>query len=241
MSRLAGRAALVTGGTGGMGRAVVDRLASEGARVGVADLDYDLAVKVAEEVGGVPLAMDVRSAESVAAGFERFVAEAGGLDVLVTCAGVVDPRPLDQVEPEEWSFLFDVNVRGTWLCSKEALKHMRSGGSIITVGSRAGLVGGTTSGASYAASKAAVICFTKSLAKFAASRGIRANVVNPGCIETPMLEHFAEDVRAAMPGQAALKRLGRPDEIASVVAFLAGEDSSYMTGSQLNVNGGSHM
>jgi NAD(P)-dependent dehydrogenase (short-subunit alcohol dehydrogenase family) len=224
-----------------MGRAIVRRLTDEGMRVGVADLDPSAAASFADEVGGVGLELDVRSPQSITAAFDAFVAEVGRLDVLVNCAGVVDARPLTEIGPDEWSFLFDVNVRGTWLCSKEALPHMTSGASIVNIGSRAGLVGGTTSGASYAASKAAVICYTKSLAKFVAAQGIRANVVNPGCIETPMLDSFDEVTRAAMPGQAALKRLGQPAEVASVVAFLASDDSSYMTGAELNVNGGSHM
>lgn len=241
MNRLTGRTAIVTGATGGLGRAIVVRLAQEGARVGVADLDIGVATSFADEMGGVGLALDVSSQASVTQAFDAFVEQTGRLDILVNCAGVVDARPLTEIGVDEWSFLFDVNMRGTWLCSKEALVHMKAGASIVNIGSRAGLVGGTTSGASYAASKAAVICFTKSLAKFAAAQQIRANVVNPGCIETPMLDSFDEDVRAAMPGQAALKRLGRPDEVASVVAFLASDDSSYMTGAQLNVNGGSHM
>jgi NAD(P)-dependent dehydrogenase (short-subunit alcohol dehydrogenase family) len=241
MKRFEGKAVVVTGATGGIGRASAQRLADEGARIGVADLDLHAATTVAESVGGFPLVMDVASVRSVESGFEEFVGFAGRLDGVVNCAGIVDSRPLDQIEPDAWSRMFDVNVRGTHLCCNAAIRHMGSGASIVNIGSRAGLVGGTTSGASYAASKAAVICYTKSLAKFVAKRGIRANVINPGCIETVMLESFAPEVQADMPRQAALGRLGQPDEIASTVAFLLSDDSSYMTGAQLNVNGGSHM
>lgn len=241
MQRLTGRTVLVTGATGGMGIASVRALAREGAHVGVADIAADAVAAVAEEVGGTPLVLDVTSPEDVSRVVDGFAAERGSIEALVNFAGIVDPRRMDEIDPESWSRVFDVNVRGTWLMCKAVIPHMPAGGSIVNIGSRAGLVGGTTSGASYAASKAAVICLTKSVAKFAASAGIRANVINPGCIETPMLDSFAPEVRAAMPGQAALGRLGRPDEIADSVLFLAGDESSFMTGAQLNVNGGSHM
>ena len=241
MTRLAGRTVLVTGGTGGLGVAAVRAMAAEGAHVGVADINAAAVSSVAAEVGGTPLVLDVTSPASISEVVDGFAATRGSIDVLVNFAGIVDPRPMDEIDPESWSRVFDVNVRGTWLMCNAVLPYMPSGGSIINIGSRAGLVGGTTSGASYAASKAAVICFTKSVAKFAAPRGIRANVINPGCIETPMLDHFAPEVRAAMPGQAALGRLGTPAEIAESVIFLATDASSFMTGAALNINGGSHM
>lgn len=241
MARLANRSVLVTGATGGMGRATVRALSAEGAHVGVADISSDAVAALADEVGGTPLVLDVTSFESVDEVVDGFAAARGSVDVLVNFAGIVDPRRMDEIDPESWSRVFDVNVRGTWLMCNAALRHMGSGGSIVNIGSRAGLVGGTTSGASYAASKAAVICFTKSVAKFAAPRGIRANVINPGCIATPMLDNFPQDVQDAMPGQAALGRLGTPEEIADAVIFLATDASSFMTGAALNVNGGSHM
>ena len=241
MNRLGNRTVLVTGATGGLGSATVRALAAEGAHVGVADISADLTARLADEVGGTPLVIDVTSPASVGIGVDALVLERGAIDVLVNFAGIVDPRRMDEIDPEAWSRVFDVNVRGTWLMCNAVIPHMPRGGSIVNIGSRAGLVGGTTSGASYAASKAAVICFTKSVAKFAAPLGIRANVINPGCIETAMLDHFAPEVVAAMPGQAALGRLGTPAEIAESVLFLATDASSFMTGAQLNVNGGSHM
>jgi 3-oxoacyl-[acyl-carrier protein] reductase len=241
MALLDGRAAIVTGAGGGIGAAVAKRLAAEGARVGVADIKKELVEGLAEELGGVALEMDVSSQESVQAAFDAFVAETGRLDTLVTCAGIVDTTAIPEIDPEKWRRVFDVNVLGTFLCAQKALETMGEGASIITIGSRAALVGGTTSGASYAASKAAVVCLTKSLAKHAAAQGVRVNVVNPGCIETQMLDNFPEDVQKAMVGQSVFKRLGDASEIASVVAFLASSDSSFMTGAAMNVNGGSHM
>lgn len=241
MQRLAGRNVVVTGATGGMGVASVRALADEGAHVGVADINTKIVEAVAEEVKGTPLTLDVTLPDDVKQVVDVFAQERGSIDALVNFAGIVDPRRMDEIDPESWSRVFDVNVRGTWLMCTAVIPHMPAGGSIVNIGSRAGLVGGTTSGASYAASKAAVICLTKSVAKFAAPAEIRANVINPGCIETPMLDQFAPEVRAAMPGQAALGRLGTPEEIADSVIFLASDASSFMTGAQLNVNGGSHM
>jgi NAD(P)-dependent dehydrogenase (short-subunit alcohol dehydrogenase family) len=241
VQRLTGRNVIVTGAAGGMGVASVRALAEEGAHVGVADLDGEAVARLAEEVSGTPLVLDVTSPAEIKRVVDGFAHARSSIHALVNFAGIVDPRRMDEIDPDSWSRVFDVNVRGTWLMCNAVLPHMPAGGSIVNIGSRAGLVGGTTSGASYAASKAAVICLTKSVAKFAAPAGIRANVINPGCIETPMLDHFAPEVRAAMPGQAALGRLGTPEEIAKSVTFLASDDSSYMTGAQLNVNGGSHM
>lgn len=241
MQRLTRRNVIVTGATGGMGAASVRALAHEGAHVGVADINAEAVAALADDVKGTPLVLDVTSPEDVKRVVDTFAEERGSIEGLVNFAGIVDPRLMDEIDPESWSRVFDVNVRGTWLMCTAVIPHMPAGGSIVNIGSRAGLVGGTTSGASYAASKAAVICLTKSVAKFAAAKGIRANVINPGCIETPMLDHFAPEVRAAMPGQAALGRLGTPAEIADSVIFLACDESSFMTGAQLNVNGGSHM
>lgn len=241
MALLEGRAAVVTGAGGGIGAAVARRLAEEGARVGVADISRESVMGLAEDIGGLALEVDVSSAPSVGAGFDAFRAQTGRLDALVTCAGVVDTTAIPAIEPDTWRWVFDVNVLGTFLCAQKALEAMGEGGSIITIGSRAAEVGGTTSGASYAASKAAVVCLTKSLAKHAAAQGVRVNVINPGCIDTRMLDNFPEDVQRAMVSQSVFKRLGDASEIASVVAFLAGGDSSFMTGATMNVNGGSQM
>jgi len=235
------RSVLVTGATGGMGLAAVRALAAEGAHVGVADINATAVADLARQVGGTPLVMDVSSPEDVERAVEEFAAARGAIHAVVTFAGINDPRPVDEIDPEMWSRVFDINVRGTWLCCKAALPHMPPGSAFVTVGSRAGLVGATTSGAGYAASKAAVINLTKSLAKSVAARGIRANVINPGCIDTPMLDQFPQEVRDAMPKQAALGRLGTSEEVAAAVLFLASDESSFMTGAALNINGGSHM
>ncbi|MGI8824073.1 MAG: SDR family NAD(P)-dependent oxidoreductase [Chloroflexota bacterium] len=242
MKRLEGRAAIVTGAARGMGRATVIRLADEGAIVGAADLTLQSVQDVASEVNGIPLQMDVSDLASVRTGFETFLASSDGqLDILVNCAGTVDTTPIPEISPESWDRVFDVNLRGTFLCCQAALESMKEGSSIINIGSQAGLIGSTTSGAGYAATKAGVVCLTKTLAKFGAPRNIRVNVINPGYIDTPMHDSFEPEVRKGMVNYVPLKRLGRPEEIAAVVAFLASDDASFMTGSSLNVNGGSYM
>lgn len=241
MAELHERTVLITGAGGGMGQACARRLAEDGASLILADVDVEMVRPLADELGAVAVPMDVRSPESIRAAFDSALGAEGRLDVLVNFAGVVDTTPIDEVSPEAWDRVLEINLRGTFLCCQIGLERMGDGGSIINIGSRAGLVGGTTSGVSYAASKAAVICLTKSLAKFAAPRNIRVNVINPGCIETPMLDHFPDSVRESMAQQSPFGRTGHPSEIAGTVAFLASDDSTFMTGSQVNVNGGSIM
>jgi NAD(P)-dependent dehydrogenase (short-subunit alcohol dehydrogenase family) len=241
MNRFEGRAVIVTGAARGIGHACASRLAAEGALVGVADVDEQGVKEAADALDGVALHVDVSSPDSVKESFDSFVTTAGRLDGLVNCAGIVDTTPIDSITPERWNRVFDINVAGTLLCCQAALPHMTSGGAIVNIGSQAGIIGSTTSGASYAASKAAVINFTKSLAKFLAARQIRANVINPGYIDTKMHLEFTDEVRESMVNYVPLKRLGEAEEIASVVAMLLSDDGSFMTGATVNVNGGSYM
>jgi len=231
---------LVTGAASGIGLACSRALAAEGAHVVFADLDGEAAAVAARVAGGVSVAVDVTKPEdarrAVAAAIERF----GGLDVLVTCAGIFHSTPLDRLGPEEWDRVQAVNLRGTFLVAQAALEVMipRRSGRIVTVASLAGQVGGLAAGASYAASKAGVIGLTKSLARFAGPHGITVNTVNPGIIETPMTAGLPEAQRAALVERTPLGRVGTADEVAAVVVFLASDGASFVHGAHVDVNGG---
>jgi NAD(P)-dependent dehydrogenase (short-subunit alcohol dehydrogenase family) len=247
--RLVGRVALVTGAGGGIGRATCRRLAAEGAAVAATDVQATLVEDLVEELqrGGaraLGLALDVRDPASAAAVVRRVVDELGRLDILVNNAGVFAQTPIAELDPERWDAVMAVNLRGVLVCSQAALRAMAAGGrggAIVNLGSMAGQVGGVVAGADYAASKAGVIALTKSLAKQAAGLGVRANVVNPGVIDTAMPAQFPAAARERMVADTPLKRLGRAEEVAAAIAFLASDDASFITGAGLDVNGGLHM
>lgn len=236
------RAAVVTGAAGGIGAAIASRLSQEGFLVGVADVAQEKIEELARELEGIPLQMDVTSVESVEGGFTSFLEVAERLDVLVNCAGVISSTPIEEMLVEEWRRVFDVNVLGTFLCSRAALERLGEGGSIINIGSRTGLVGSSSSGVHYAASKAAIINLTKSFARQSAKRGIRVNVVNPGVIDTLAARHLViAERQEELRDYSLFSRIGTPEEVSGAVAFLASSDSSYMTGTALNVTGGDPM
>ncbi len=243
------RVAVVTGAAGGIGRATCLRLASEGATVAATDVDAHLVGSLVDEIRGaggraLGLGLDVRDPSSTQAAMGRVVHDLGSLDVLVNNAGVFAQTPVMDIDPDRWDALMAVNLRGVLVCSQAAGRIMRergTEGAIVNLGSLAGQVGGVVAGADYAASKAGVIALTKSLAKQFASFGVRVNAVNPGVIDTAMPAQFPSASRARMIEDTPLKRMGRPEEVASVIAFLASDDASFVTGTTLDVNGGIHM
>jgi NAD(P)-dependent dehydrogenase (short-subunit alcohol dehydrogenase family) len=239
--RLEGRKALVTGAAGGIGSAIARRLAAEGAEVWVGDLDDEGAGKVADEVGGHAIHLDVTDHGSARAA----VQQAGGLDVLVNNAGTDVFGFFNQTEPEMWERVLAVNLNGVLNCTHAALPAMQQVGygRIVSISSEAGRVGSKGS-AVYSAAKGGVIAFMKTIARENARFGITANSIAPGPIETPLLMGAAqmgelgERVIETMKGATQLRRLGQPDEVAAAVAFLAAEESSYVTGETLGVSGG---
>lgn len=237
---LAGKSALITGAAGGIGLACARALAAEGARVALADVDPDRVAAAAGEVGGVAVAGDVSSGDDA----RRMVAEAsercGPLDVLVACAGVFHATPFDEIGADEWDRIQAVNLRGVFLVAQAALEVMipRRSGVIVTIGSLAGQAGGLAAGAGYSASKGGVIALTKSIARFAGPHGIRANCVNPGIIETRMTLGWSREVLDGMVARTPLGRMGRAEEVAAVVAWLASDAASFVHGAHVDVNGG---
>ncbi|MBV9542857.1 MAG: SDR family oxidoreductase [Chloroflexi bacterium] len=247
MQRFEGRIALVTGAAGGIGQAVCRRLASEGAAIVATDLQASQVEGLASELRGndggraLALGLDVRDKSSAVQAVNAAIKEFGKLDVLINNAGIFAQTPLLEIQAERWDALMAINLRGVLLCSQAAVEAMISdgrGGAIVNLASLAGQVGGVVAGADYAASKAGVVALTKSLAKVAAPYGIRVNAVNPGVIDTAMPAQFPPAARARMIEDTPLKRMGRPDEVAAAIAFLASDDASFITGTTLDINGG---
>jgi 2-hydroxycyclohexanecarboxyl-CoA dehydrogenase len=239
--RLEGRKALVTGGASGIGAAVCARLAAEGAEVWVGDVDLAGAERVAGEVAGHALDLDVTEIESARAAVEA----AGTLDVLVNNAGLDEFGFFTYTTPEQWQRVLAVNLVGVFNCTHAALPGMQEAGygRIVSVSSEAGRVGSKGS-AVYSAAKGGIVAFMKAIARENARYGITANAVAPGPIETPLLMgakefgEIGEKVIETMKSATQMGRLGQPDEVAAAIAFLASNDATYITGETLGVSGG---
>jgi len=248
--RLAGRSAIVTGGAGGIGRATSLAFAAEGARVAVVDLQQEAAEAVAAEIraaGGEAIAIgaDVSSERDVEAAVAAAVEAFGGIDIAFNNAGIIRRTTAVETTVEEWDRVFGVNVRGIFLMCKHVVPVMAAAGkgSIINTGSGWGLKGGGQA-ISYCASKGAVVNMTRALAIDHGPQGIRVNSVNPGDVDTGMLRDEARQLgqeTGSFLAEAAdrpLRRMGQPTEIAAAVVWLASDESSYVTGSALVVDGG---
>jgi len=247
--RLEGRTALVTGGGSGIGAATARRLAAEGARVAVADIDETSARAVAGELDGVALAVDVADAASAVAAGAAATEALGAIDVLVNNAGTDRFAFFVHTDPALWDLVLGVNLRGVIAMTHAVLPgmHARGRGAIVNVASEAGRVGSQGS-VVYSAAKAGVIGFTKALARESARYGVRVNAVAPGPIETPLLNaapaqlgELGARLKQGMIDATAMRRSGEPEEVAAVIAFLACDDASYVTGQTLNVSGGLSM
>ncbi len=247
--RLEGKTALVTGGASGIGAATARRLAAEGARVAIGDLDEQGAKEVAGELDGFAFALDVADAASAGAGVAAVEEALGEIDVLVNNAGTDRFAFFVNSDEQLWDFVLGVNLRGVLAVTHAVLPGMqqRRAGSIVNVASEAGRVGSQGS-AVYSAAKAGVIGFTKAIAREAARYRVRCNAVAPGPIETPllnaapaMLGEIGERLKQGMVDATALGRSGEPEEVAAAIVFLAGDDASYVTGQTLNVSGGLSM
>jgi 3-oxoacyl-[acyl-carrier protein] reductase len=241
--KLEGKIALITGGSRGIGAAIATRLAADGAKVAITyTKGADAAASVVKEIeraGGKAIAIqaDAADAEAGKAAVEKTVATFGRLDVLVNNAGTAIPKTFEETTLEEMDRVLDINVRGVFVATQAALKHMKSGGRIIMVGSAVGervLVPGLVP---YSATKGAVKIFTQALSREVGSRGITVNNVQPGPIDTD-LNPAAGDWAIPQKAVTALDRFGRADEVAALVAFVAGPESSYITGANLTVDGG---
>jgi 3-oxoacyl-[acyl-carrier protein] reductase len=242
---LANKVALVTGGSRGIGAGIAKRLAADGASVAItyskgADAAASV-VKAIETAGGKALAIqaDGTNAAAVQKAVEQTVATFGQLDVLVNNAGTAIPKPFEEATLEELDQVIDLNLRGILLTTQAALKHLPDGGRIIMIGSCLGERTMTPGLAAYSATKAAVKLFTQGLSREVGTRGITVNNVQPGPIDTD-LNPAAGDWAAPQIANTALKRYGHVDEVAALVAFVAGPEASYITGANLTVDGGTN-
>ncbi len=245
MSKLTEKVALVTGGSRGIGAAIAKRLAADGASVAItytkgADAAGSV-VKEIERAGGKAIAIqaDAADADAGKAAVEKTVATFGRLDVLVNNAGTAIPKTFEETTLEEMDRMIDINVRGTLVATQAALKHMKSGGRIIMLGSCVGERVLTPGLVAYSATKGAVKMFTQGLSREVGGRGITVNNIQPGPIDTD-LNPASGDWAAPQKANTALDRYGRVDEVAALVAFVAGPESSYITGANLTVDGGTN-
>ncbi len=243
--KFAGRVALVTGAARGIGKAIALTLAREGADVVVTDVDLEGAQRVVQEIERLgrkakAIQADVSQHEAV----ERLVSEAvslfGKIDILVNNAGIIRRGTFLEHDPQDWEKVLRVNLGGTFNCAKEVVPLMikQGGGKIINISSVVGKMGDIASAPSYGTSKGAINTFTKSLARELAPYGINVNAVAPHAIETDMSREWPEEKRRQIVEAIPLKRLGKPEEVAEVVAFLASDGAGFITGQILDVNGG---
>jgi 3-oxoacyl-[acyl-carrier protein] reductase len=241
--KLAGKVAVVTGGSRGIGAAIVKRLAADGASVAFTYAkDVGAAASVVKEIedrGGKAIAIqaDAADAKAVKSAVDMAAATFGQLDILVNNAGTAIPKPFEEATLEEMDRVIDINIRGVYIATQAALKYMKSGGRIIMIGSAVGERVAAPGLVPYAGTKGAVKMFTQALAREIGGRGITVNNVQPGPIDTD-LNPASGDWAVPQKAATALNRYGLPEEIASMVAFVAGPESSYVTAANLTVDGG---
>ena len=243
--RFTGMTALITGGARGIGAATAARLATEGADVVIADFDLAAAEETAAAIGGRAVRCDVTSRAEVEAAIAAAVEPTGRLDILVTCAGILRDNLIHKLTDDDWESVIDTHLRGTFLAAQAAQRHMveQGSGSMVLISSVSAL--GNRGQANYSAAKAGIQALAKTLAIELGPFGITVNCVAPGFIATAMTEQTAarlgvsfDDFQEMVAGQTPLRRVGQPDDVAGVIAFLCSTDAAYVSGQVIYVRGG---
>jgi len=246
MNLLKGKVAIVTGSAGGIGEATALAIAKEGAEaVVVADINPERGASVASEIRektGIKsefIKVDISKASEISNLFKETIRLFKKLDILVNCAGICDTYSLEEIDEKQWDKVLSINLRGTYLCSREAIFIMKKAkyGKIINITSISGQIGGIATGIDYCASKGGIIALTMSLAKIGGPYNINVNAVSPGYINTEMTKDFTHFIPETVP----LRRIGDPEDVADVITFLSSDKSRYITGAVINVNGGVYM
>jgi 3-oxoacyl-[acyl-carrier protein] reductase len=245
--KLAGKVALVTGAAQGIGKAVALLLAQNGADTVVSDINLEKAEETAKEIQSLgrkalAIKVDVAQLGEVEKMVEASLAQFGKIDILVNNAGIARDKLILRMTEEDWDAVLNINLKGTFNCTKAVVRHMskQKSGKIVNIASVVGEMGNAGQG-NYAASKAGVIGFTKTIAREFAQRGINVNAIAPGYIETSMTEALPDKAKEELQRLIPMDRLGKPEDVAEAVFFLVSEASSYITGQVLNVNGGIYM
>lgn len=239
MNRLSNKVAVVIGGNSGIGQAIATRFASEGATVFATGRKSSAAQPLAENNDGAVhhIRADAGNLDALQQVFSEVRSERGRVDVLVVNSGIAEFSTLDTITPDHFDRTFGLNVRSLLFAMQGAIELMSEGGTVILIGSIAGMIGTKGYGA-YGASKAAVRAFARTWANELAPKGIRVNVVSPGPIDTAMFDAVSDEVREALANLIPLGRLGEPEEVAAAALFLASDESSFITGAELCIDGG---
>ncbi len=245
---LKGKVAVVTGAGQGLGKAIAESLAQKGACVALADIQFDKVKQVAAVIaraGGkaLPLEADVSKVADIRRMIQATVDGFGGLDILVNNAGILHLTAIEDITEEEWDRMMAVNLKSVFFSIQQALPFMKEkkGGRIISISSLAGRMGGYTNGVAYSASKAGIIGLTRAIARRVADFGITVNALAPGTTETDIIKGLSPGQIDMLKQTIPLKRLGRPDNVSELVAFLCSEAADFITGAVIDVNGGIYM
>jgi 3-oxoacyl-[acyl-carrier protein] reductase len=244
---LSGKTALVTGAAQGIGREIALALATDGADVAICDVNLEAAQKTAGDLAAkgrksLALKANVAASAEVNAMIDQVMEKFGRIDILVNNAGITRDGLILRMKDEDWDLVLSINLKGAFFCTRAALKYMskQRGGTVINIASIVGAMGNAGQ-ANYVASKAGLIGLTKTIAREYANRGITANAVAPGFIDTAMTQALSENVRQELAKQIPMGKLGTPEDVANAVRFLASPLASYITGQVIHVNGGMYM